>query len=412
MSFFYWATQGRATLQGSLTVSRKLFKLPSRPPSEAYPFASLQQLAKKYLILLISKYPYFFLNFAENSSMYKYLIKPILFKMRPERAHYFVTDCLTLICRIPGGAALVRGLFNYQNPKLEKELFGLKFKNPVGLAAGFDKDARWINQLSNFGFGFIEIGTLTPKAQPGNEKPRLFRLPQDQALINRMGFNNRGAEDAIQRLKKYKGDLIIGGNIGKNTATPNEKALEDYIFNFETLHDYVDYFVVNVSCPNVKDLTKLQDTPFLLELLGTLKKINAQKAKPKPILLKIAPDLNDSQLDEIIYIQKETQIDGIIACNTTTSRATLSTKEEKVKAIGAGGLSGQPLKNRSTEVIRYLAEKSNKAFPIIGVGGIHSKEDALEKLKAGADLLQIYTGFIYSGPQLVKEINKAILKST
>ncbi len=330
--------------------------------------------------------------------------------MAPERAHYFVMGCLTWLCRLPGGAALLKALFNYQNPKLERELFGLKFKNPVGLAAGFDKDARWIDQLSNLGFGFIEIGTLTPKAQPGNEKPRLFRLPQDQALINRMGFNNRGAENAIERLKKRKTQLIIGGNIGKNTATSNKSALADYIFNFETLHEYVDYFVVNVSCPNVKDLTKLQDTPFLLELLAKLKAINAQKPKPKPILLKIAPDLNESQLDEVIYIQKTTQIDGIIACNTTTARQPLTTEESKVKTIGAGGLSGQPLKNRSTEVIRYLAKKSNKAFPIIGVGGIHSKEDALEKLHAGADLVQIYTGFVYSGPQLVKEINKAILK--
>lgn len=332
--------------------------------------------------------------------------------MPPERAHYFVTDGLSFICRFPGGSALLKALFNYQNPKLERELFGLKFKNPVGLAAGFDKDARWIDQLSNFGFGFIEIGTLTPKAQSGNPKPRLFRLPQDQALINRMGFNNRGAEDAIQRLKKRKSNLIIGGNIGKNTATPNDQALEDYLINFETLHDYVDYFVVNVSCPNVKDLTKLQDTPFLLKLLGELKKRNALKAKPKPILLKIAPDLNNSQLDEVIFIQKETKIDGIIACNTTTARDPLSTDPKKLKSIGNGGLSGKPLKNRSTEVIRYLAQKSNKAFPIIGVGGIHSKEDALEKLEAGADLLQIYTGFIYTGPQLIKNINKAILKKS
>lgn len=330
--------------------------------------------------------------------------------MPPEQAHYFVTGCLSFICRLPAGGALLKSLFNYQNPKLERKLFGLKFKNPVGLAAGFDKDARWIDQLSNFGFGFIEIGTLTPKAQSGNPKPRLFRLPQDQALINRMGFNNQGAADAIQRLKKRKSNLIIGGNIGKNTSTANDQALKDYLINFETLHDYVDYFVVNVSCPNVKDLTKLQDTPFLLELLGELKKQNAQKAKPKPILLKIAPDLNENQLDEVIFIQKETQIDGIIACNTTTARDPLSTDSQKVKNIGNGGLSGQPLKNKSTEVIRYLAQKSNKAFPIIGVGGIHSKEDALEKLEAGADLVQIYTGFIYTGPQLVRDINKAILE--
>lgn len=329
--------------------------------------------------------------------------------MQPEKAHYFATGCLTFFSRIPGGAALLRSLFEVKNKKLERNLFGLTFKNPVGLAAGFDKDARWFNELANLGFGFIEIGTLTPKAQIGNPKPRLFRITEDESLINRMGFNNLGAEDAIKRLKNRKTNIIIGGNIGKNTATPNEEALDDYLFNFNTLHDYVDYFVVNVSCPNVKDLTKLQDTPFLLKLLGELKKINQTKAKPKPILLKIAPDLNNSQLDEVIEIVAQTKIDGIIATNTTTSRENLKTSAKEIETIANGGLSGKALKKRSTEVIRYLAEKSNKAFPIIGVGGIHSVADALEKIEAGADLIQIYTGFIYEGPGLIKAINKKIV---
>jgi len=330
--------------------------------------------------------------------------------MPPERAHYFATGCLTFLSSIPGFPALIRSIYSFNHQKLERELFGLTFKNPVGLAAGFDKDARWFNQLANLGFGFIEIGTLTPKAQIGNPQPRLFRITEDNGLINQMGFNNLGAEDAIKRLKNRKTNIIIGGNIGKNTATSNDDALTDYIFNFNTLHDYVDYFVVNVSCPNVKDLTKLQDTPFLLNLLGDLKHINTTKDKPKPILLKIAPDLNNSQLDEVIEIVAQTKIDGIIATNTTTSRENLKTDNKTITKIANGGLSGKPLTHRSTEVIKYLAEKSNKAFPIIGVGGIYSPEDAIEKLEAGADLVQIYTGFIYEGPGLIKKINKAILE--
>jgi dihydroorotate dehydrogenase len=343
--------------------------------------------------------------------MYKLLIKPLLFSFQPEKAHYMATGWLTFLCKIPGIPNLIRALYAVDDKRLERKLFGLTFKNPVGLAAGFDKDARWFNELTNLGFGFIEIGTLTPKPQIGNPQPRLFRLPEDQGLINRMGFNNLGAEDAVHRLKNRKTNLIIGGNIGKNTATSNDDALADYVFNFNTLHDYVDYFVVNVSCPNVKDLTKLQDTPFLLSLLGELKRINSTKQKPKPILLKIAPDLNNSQLDEIIEIVAQTKIDGIIATNTTTSREGLKTDKKRVEEIANGGLSGLPVRERSTEVIRYLAEKSNKAFPIIGVGGIHSPEDALEKIKAGADLVQIYTGFIYEGPGLIKAINKKILEN-
>jgi len=342
--------------------------------------------------------------------MYKLFVKPLLFAMQPEKAHYFATGMLTFFANLPIIKCIISKTYTYNHPKLERELFGLKFRNPVGLAAGFDKDARWYNELAHLGFGFIEIGTLTPKAQIGNPKPRLFRITEDEGLINRMGFNNLGAEDAIQRLKKRKTNVIIGGNIGKNTATSNEDALADYVFNFNTLHDYVDYFVVNVSCPNVKDLTKLQDTPFLLNLLGDLKHINTTKKKPKPILLKIAPDLNNSQLDEIIDIVAQTKIDGVIAANTTTSRENLKTDNQTLIKIANGGLSGKPVKKRSTEIIRYLSEKSNKAFPIIGVGGIHSAEDAIEKLEAGADLVQVYTGFIYEGPGLVKAINKKIVE--
>ena len=350
------------------------------------------------------------LIFVKNSWMYRFFVKPLLFLMKPERAHYFATGCLKFFSSIPGIPLLIRAMYDYRHPKLERQLFGLTFKNPVGLAAGFDKDARWFNELANLGFGFIEIGTLTPKGQPGNPKPRLFRIIRDEGLINRMGFNNLGAADAIQRLKKRKTNIIIGGNIGKNTVTSNDDALEDYVEDFNILHDHVDYFVVNVSCPNIEGLTKLQDTPFLLNLLGLLKHINTTKEKPKPILLKIAPDLNNSQLDEIIGIVAETKIDGIIATNTSTSREGLKTLKSELEKIGNGGLSGVPIRQRSTEVIRYLADKSNKAFPIIGVGGIHLPDDAIEKIEAGADLVQIYTGFIYEGPGLIKNINKKIVQ--
>lgn len=288
---------------------------------------------------------------------------------------------------------------------LERELFGLQFKNPVGLAAGFDKDAKLYNELANFGFGFIEIGTLTPKPQNGNPKKRLFRLKEDSAIINRMGFNNGGVQEAVERLKKNKG-VLIGGNIGKNKVTPNENAVDDYEICFNALFDYVDYFVVNVSSPNTPNLRELQDKEPLTQLLKALQVLNFKKANSKPILLKIAPDLTDDQLLDIIDIVKTTKIDGVISTNTTISRkGLLSDNKTEV-----GGLSGKPLTQRSTEVIRFLAEKSNKAFPIIGVGGIHSAEDALEKLEAGADLVQLYTGFVYEGPRLIKEINKAILK--
>ncbi len=336
--------------------------------------------------------------------MYRYLIKPILFLGDPEWIHYFVFGLIRWIHKIPGLPFLIRSLYQVNDPRLEREVFGIRFKNPVGLAAGFDKDAKLYQELSNFGFGFIEIGTLTPKGQDGNPKKRLFRLPQDEGLINRMGFNNEGVAAAIPRLQKNK-HIIIGGNIGKNKITPNEKAVEDYIQCFKTLYPYVDYFVVNVSSPNTPNLRALQEKKPLTDLLNTLQKLNQATEKLKPILLKIAPDLTEEQLLDIIEIVQVTNTDGVIATNTTLSREGLQSPNKSE----TGGLSGKPLSRRSTDVIRFLSKKSNNAFPIIGVGGIHSPEDALEKIKAGASLVQLYTGFVYEGPGVVKRINKFLM---
>lgn len=311
--------------------------------------------------------------------------------------------------RIPGFKALFRALYAVNDKRLERTVFGITFPNPVGLAAGLDKDAKLFDELGIIGFGHVEIGTLTPKAQPGNDKPRLFRLRADSGLINRMGFNNEGATAAAQRLQHRRTNVIIGGNIGKNKVTPNEEATSDYEKCFEVLFDHVDYFVVNVSSPNTPNLRELQDKAPLTVLLSRLKELNAQKKNPKPILLKIAPDLTDSQLDDIIDIVKSTKIDGVVATNTTIAREGLKTPPSALQAIGAGGLSGKPLTKRATEVIRYLHTKSKGSFPIIGVGGIHSPEDALEKIDAGATLVQLYTGFIYEGPKLIARINKALL---
>jgi len=338
--------------------------------------------------------------------MYKLLIRPILFCFDPEQVHHFTFSLIRFLNKIPGFGKLFQWIYEVKNPKLESEVFGLKFKNPVGLAAGFDKDAKLYQELSNFGFGFIEIGTLTPKPQEGNPKKRLFRLKEDSAIINRMGFNNGGVIEAVERLKKNNG-VLIGGNIGKNKNTPNEDATSDYIICFEALFPHVDYFVVNVSSPNTPNLRALQDKEPLTYLLQTLQNLNVSKPKQKPILLKIAPDLTDEQLLDIIDIISETKIAGVIATNTTLSREGLQAENKSEM----GGLSGKPLTNRSTEVIRFLSEKSNKSFPIIGVGGIHTADDAIEKLNAGASLVQLYTGFIYEGPALIKEINKRILRS-
>lgn len=345
-----------------------------------------------------------------------FFIKPLLFLFDPEKVHYFVTANLKRFNRFPGGAALSRALWDLNNPRLEKEVFGLKFKNPVGLAAGFDKNAEMMGEMANLGFGFVEVGTVTPLPQDGNPKPRMFRLPDDSGLINRMGFNNAGVEVVAGRIAQFRKtatgkhkELIIGGNIGKNKNTPNEDAVSDYVKCFDRLFDVVDYFVVNVSSPNTPGLRALQEKEPLMQLLNTLQQRNSKNGLGRPILLKIAPDLTDEQLDDIVEIVQKTNIAGIIATNTTISREKL-VSDDKLKDE-TGGLSGKPLTNLSTEVIAYINKKSKGAFPIIGVGGIHSPEDAMEKLNAGASLLQLYTGFIYEGPGLIKRINKKILET-
>lgn len=340
--------------------------------------------------------------------MYKQIIRPVLFLVDAEKIHHLVFRLLKITGMIPGVKTGLKATFDSHSNKTAKTLFGIHFPNPVGLAAGFDKDAKLIDELASLGFGFIEIGTLTPKGQPGNDKPRLFRLPQDKALINRMGFNNEGVTAAVGRLKNRKSNVIVGGNIGKNKATPNDKAFDDYGYCFEALYDYVDYFVVNVSSPNTPGLRELQEKEPLKQLLGYVKGLSNSKPKPKPVLLKIAPDLTQTQLDDIVEILLSTKTDGIIATNTTISREGLATPKEVVANVGNGGLSGAPLKQKSTEVIRYLRKSLGSAYPIIGVGGIMSAEDAIEKIDAGADLVQLYTGFIYEGPSLIKAINKNI----
>lgn len=337
--------------------------------------------------------------------MYKSIIRPFLFKQDAEKVHHFTANSLRFIFGIPGAKAIYKSLFVVEDSRLQRQVFGLTFKNPIGLAAGFDKDAKLYKEMDALGFGFVEIGTVTPKAQEGNPQPRLFRLLDDHAIINRMGFNNEGVLAAVERLKSNK-NVLIGGNIGKNKVTPNEEANSDYAICFEALYPYVDYFVVNVSSPNTPNLRDLQDKEPLTQLLFSLQERNAKQAKPKPILLKIAPDLTNSQLADIVDIVQTTQIAGVIATNTTLSRENLTSENQ----TQMGGLSGQPLTKRSTEVIRFLHQQSQGTFPIIGVGGIHSVEDAIEKLDAGASLIQLYTGFIYEGPGLIRDINKALLK--
>ncbi|MCC7302901.1 MAG: quinone-dependent dihydroorotate dehydrogenase [Bacteroidia bacterium] len=338
--------------------------------------------------------------------MYKSLIRPFLFLFDPERIHHLVFNWLKFLFLFPGTRALLRSIYTVKTPELEREVFGLKFKNPIGLAAGFDKDARLFKELEVFGFGFIEVGTVTPLPQPGNDPPRMFRLPKDEALINRMGFNNEGVKAMAIRLKKRLPGVIIGGNIGKNKLTPNEKATDDYICCFRELFDVVDYFVVNVSSPNTPGLRELQEKGPLLDILNSLMRLNRQLSQeyPKPLLLKIAPDLSNEQLNDIVDIVKETGIHGVVATNTTVSRQGLKTAQEAIDSIGSGGLSGKPLRERSTEVVRYLCDRSAGRFPVIASGGIHSAADAIDKMKAGAALVQVYTGFIYEGPSIVKKI--------
>jgi dihydroorotate dehydrogenase len=338
------------------------------------------------------------------------IIKSILFLFQPETAHRLVFNSLKYLFKVPLCKTLFKKLYCFENPGLSSEIFGIRFPNPVGLAAGMDKDAELIDELAAIGFGFIEIGAITPEPQPGNAKPRLFRIKKDKALINRMGFNNKGLDVAVKNLVKKKSNVIVGGNIGKNKWTENEAAIKDFEICFEKLFDHVDYFSVNVSSPNTPGLRDLQEKEPLKILLARLKFLNSEKESQKPILLKIAPDLTFNQLDDIVEIVKELKIDGVIATNTTTERNNLTIDNKEISRIGIGGLSGKPLRDRSTEVIRYLRQKSEGAFHIIGVGGIMNPDDALEKLKAGASLIQIYTGFVYHGPGLVKKINKKILQ--
>lgn len=342
--------------------------------------------------------------------MYKFLIRPLLFRLNPEPVHHLVATSLKLGLSIPGLRTLMKSQTTITHPLLEREVFGLKFPSPVGLAAGFDKNATLISEMAALGFGFIEIGTVTPLAQPGNPKPRSFRLPKDSALINRMGFNNLGLENAIKQLKKRRKGVVVGGNIGKNTLTLNEDATKDYSAVFEGLYPFVDYFVVNVSCPNIANLDELQEKDGLSDILQALAEYRSLQPTYKPILLKVSPDLTDEQLDLQLDAVKKYAIDGIIATNTTRSRDGLATQALAVDAIGNGGLSGKPLFNRSLEMVRQIAAKTQGKLPIIGVGGIMSNQDALDMLDAGATLIQIYTGFIYNGPFFLKSINKAILK--
>ncbi|RYD58195.1 MAG: quinone-dependent dihydroorotate dehydrogenase [Sphingobacteriales bacterium] len=337
------------------------------------------------------------------------LIRSILFQIDPEAVHYMVMKRMNSFYNLPPIRTLMKKLFVVADPKLERTLWGIKFPNPVGLGAGFDKDAKFTDALACLGFGFVEIGTVTPRPQPGNPQPRLFRLPADQALINRMGFNNGGAKAAAERLRHRNEKLIIGGNIGKNKDTPNEDAILDYEACFKDLYDVVDYFVVNVSSPNTPGLRALQDKEPLMNILNRLQVLNTSLGNPKPLLLKIAPDLTNEQLDDIIEIVQQTKIQGLVATNTTIDRSRLNTPGGDIEKIGAGGLSGKPLRIRATEVIRYISEKSNKSIPVIAVGGIFTADDALEKLDAGAVLVQVYTGFIYEGPVIASNICKGLL---
>jgi len=343
--------------------------------------------------------------------MYKSLIRPLLFLIKPEKVHHIIVGLIKFLFKIPILPFIISKIFNFQDVKREKELFGLSFRHPIGLAAGFDKDGDFFNEFSAFGFSFIELGTVTPKAQPGNEKPRSFRISKDKGLINRMGFNNKGVDNLVNNLKKRKTNIIIGGNIGKNTATTNENANDDYFYCLEKLYEHVDYFVINISCPNIKDLSKLQNKDSLSVLLKGISEKRNQKKIRKPVLVKISPDLSNNQIDDILELIAENNLDGVVATNTTIKRENLNTDQKVIESIGNGGMSGKPLKERSTQIIEYINKKTEGKLPIIGVGGIFTVDDAIEKLKAGASLIQVYSGFVYEGPAIVKKINKKLLKS-
>jgi len=343
--------------------------------------------------------------------MYRLLIRPVLFLFPPETIHRILVASLQILFRIPGFRWLVSNIYVLDDNRLETEFLGMTFRNPVGLAAGFDKNAEIYRELFAFGFSFIEVGTITPLGQPGNPRPRSFRIPEDNGLINRMGFNNIGAAAAAVNLdRKRPKELVLGGNIGKNTHTPNQDAVADYEAVFRSIHDYVDYFVINVSCPNISDLHVLQDQDFLEAILGRIVEVRKEMKSAKPVLLKISPDLNNRQLDETVEIVSRLQLDGIVATNTTITRNRLRTKNRKLDSIGEGGMSGAPITDRSLRVVQYISNKTGGTMPIIAVGGIMNVSDALNMLSAGATLIQLYTGFIYEGPALVKRINREILK--
>ncbi len=343
--------------------------------------------------------------------MYR-LISSMLFLLPAETAHYFSMNMLRLALRIPILSHTLRTLWQFDHPLLETKFLGLHLKNPIGVAAGFDKNGEYIAELASMGFGFIEVGTVTPLAQEGNSKPRLFRLKKDRAIINRMGFNNHGVDALVSRLQQIKrGEIIIGGNIGKNKQTPNERAHEDYIICLEKLYDHVDYFVINLSSPNTPGLRELQEKEPLKKLLTLLIHYRNQQSVRRPLLLKIAPDLSSSQLIDVIEIASELQLDGLIATNTTLSREGLRTDATQVHQIGMGGLSGDPLFELSTQILQQISLLNRAGLGIIGVGGISSAEQALEKMKAGAELIQVYSGFIYEGPMLIKRIKKTLINT-
>ena len=344
--------------------------------------------------------------------MYKTLLKPLLFLLSPEKAHHLTTRLFSITLGIPIIGSLVRSYYRLENNSLEKEVLGIKFPNPVGLAAGFDKDGKYYKSMSALGFGFIEIGTVTPLGQGGNPQPRLFRLPKDQGLINRMGFNNEGVDAMVRRLEEYGTEgLIIGGNIGKNKVTPNDLAIDDYEQCFHKLYHLVDYFVVNVSSPNTPDLRSLQDKEPLTQLLSHIMQLRNAKKTKVPVLLKIAPDLSEGQIDDVLDILESQNVDGIIATNTTISRAGLNTNPTVIDEIGNGGLSGLPVRRRALDVVRYIRQKSPDLV-IIGVGGITQAEHAIEMMEAGADLVQVYSGMVYSGPSLIKSIKRKLIQQT
>jgi dihydroorotate dehydrogenase len=338
------------------------------------------------------------------------LLRNILFNFDAESVHYFSMNSLKCVSNISILQKLLAKNFQFEHPSLQKQVFGLPFKNPVGLGAGFDKNALYLKELETIGFGFVEVGTVTPLPQPGNDRPRLFRLPKDEAIINRMGFNNNGVKAVAARLRATKRNIIVGGNIGKNKATPNEDAWKDYEICMNELFDCIDYFVVNVSSPNTPGLRELQEKASLRKILSQLQNINQGRMNTKPLLLKIAPDLTVGQLDDIIELAQEVKLSGLVATNTTISRENLQTDKNKIEEIGSGGLSGKPLKQKSTQIVQYITKQTNGRLPIIASGGIFSGEDAKEKLAAGAALVQLWTGFIYEGPLIVKKVCSELVK--